>query len=929
MKNFPVISILIIVTIFTSSNCFDFGSLTNFDDTFENWRKSFLSNDGLANSYFNPNNNGYLWPSQSPSYRNEDQQYAQQEEFPQYADDTIENGAPLSDVIPLRDRRPINPDVEFIAGDMGGPPTDIHPSQHPSHHKHPHPHHQPPPPAPPLQPQLPPGFDDTSSLFQHHFGNFFNTQPFSFFNAGPGFNFFDGPQIQPWFKGPHVCTEREESEEEQSEKENNHEIQVQDGTFTSFGGSYHLNFESCVEKHNKHVCTSITNNRGRKRTVKTTKQCCHGYQRSRNSPINAPCEKIDLYPVIETAEKLGAKEFMKSVKKNGLEDVFNETLTTFVPTDVAFTDFAEQMFESNLVVLPTLRRKRMVEAIGMTTKDLVLAHAVNGLYHIEDVDNEQLLPSKFENTSIRINVFPRAPNDQNFNYPYRYTANCVPIVKLNRIAENGIVHVVSRVMMPAVKSIMDIIRERDDMTVLRTVLEKTKLDKMLEENGSDKHFTIFAPTDNAFQKLSPELRRKLKAGKGCATNILKNHILDITFCSMAAINGVKTSTYNLLSEKLEFEYENKKKPINAPVTDAEQLTEADDLAKMDSILINGESRILETDLIATNGAVHVVDAILPTDSSMPATASMDKYNLTLFKRLLDAGDFEEEFDGYENVSYFVPTDKAFEQSSAGKKWMTEVAENPDGLKGNKDLKKFLEYHIAKPLIKTCDLQEKMIETISGDDLRVNLYTTHPVFVNIMNRATVNCARLIHFDDESCGSIIHQVDKVLEPPQMTIYEMLKSNPNYSMFNKFVEEANLTSLLNDTDENLTIFIPKDDVFREVNEWYDEISKNKEELDAVIRSHIVPDVICCSGITHAEWPFVRTAESLNNQRLKLNRNRRPQVQNAGVTKCDIVAKNGVIHEINDVISFQPPKRQLPEADFHRTLFQRPPPNHPFFHW
>lgn len=33
----------------------------------------------------------------------------------------------------------------------------------------------------------------------------------------------------------------------------------------------------------------------------------------------------------------------------------------------------------------------------------------------------------------------------------------------------------------------------------------------------------------------------------------------------------------------------------------------------------------------------------------------------------------------------------------------------------------------------------------------------------MNRATVNCARLIHFDDESCGAVLHQVDRVLEHP----------------------------------------------------------------------------------------------------------------------------------------------------------------------
>lgn len=62
---------------------------------------------------------------------------------------------------------------------------------------------------------------------------------------------------------------------------------------------------------------------------------------------------------------------------------------------------------------------------------------------------------------------------------------------------------------------------------------------------------------------------------------------------------------------------------------------------------------------------------------------------------------------------------------------------------------------------------------------------------------------------------------------------------------------------------------------------------------------DVLCCAGIVKSDWPFVRLVKTINDVDLKLNRDRRPKIQNAGVTKCDIIAKNGVIHEINDVIN------------------------------
>lgn len=68
---------------------------------------------------------------------------------------------------------------------------------------------------------------------------------------------------------------------------------------------------------------------------------------------------------------------------------------------------------------------------------------------------------------------------------------------------------------------------------------------------------------------------------------------------------------------------------------------------------------------------------------------------------------------------------------------------------------------------------------------------------------------------------------------------------------------------------------------------------------------DVLCCAGIVPSEWPFVRLVKTINDIDLRLSRDRRPKIQNAGVTKCDILAKNGIIHEINDVINTKQQRR------------------------
>lgn len=146
---------------------------------------------------------------------------------------------------------------------------------------------------------------------------------------------------------------------------------------------------------------------------------------------------------------------------------------------------------------------------------------------IEDVENEQLLVTDYENATIRMNIFPRPMTFNSMSSddsPYMYTANCAPITKPNQEAENGIVHVIDRVLLPVTSTLMQLIRDRSDMAVLQTVLDKTDLAKQLA-NG-EKQFTLFAPTDKAFEKLDPHLRRAIKDGKGCA---LSEFITTITF----------------------------------------------------------------------------------------------------------------------------------------------------------------------------------------------------------------------------------------------------------------------------------------------------------------------------------------------------------------------------------------------------------------
>uniref|UniRef100_A0A1B0C3L4 FAS1 domain-containing protein n=1 Tax=Glossina palpalis gambiensis TaxID=67801 RepID=A0A1B0C3L4_9MUSC len=174
---------------------------------------------------------------------------------------------------------------------------------------------------------------------------------------------------------------------------------------------------------------------------------------------------------------------------------------------------------------------------------------------------------------------------------------------------------------------------------------------------------------------------------------------------------------------------------------------------------------------------------------------------------------------------------------------------------------------------------------------------------------------------SCGAAMDSIsvarsciECILIPPKMNLLEMLQNNPNYSKFLELVQAANLTDLLVNPEENYTLLVPKNDVFEELDE---KVTKEPTELESLIKTHIVNDVICCAGIIPTNWPFVRSIESLNGHHLRITQDRRPKIQNAGITKCDAMATNGIIHEMNDIVvpsSRQSQQPQRPHQHFSR---------------
>lgn len=164
-------------------------------------------------------------------------------------------------------------------------------------------------------------------------------------------------------------------------------------------------------------------------------------------------------------------------------------------------------------------------------------------------------------------------------------------------ATNGVIHVIDAVLLPSTdemmedetdammeeptQSIAEIAVSNDDFSTLVTALTAANLVETLSGEGE---FTVFAPTNDAFAALGDTLNDVLADPEGLLTQILLYHVAD------GIVPAEKVVT---LDEALTLQGD----AITIEVTD-------------DGVILNDTANVITTDIKATNGIVHVIDAVL-------------------------------------------------------------------------------------------------------------------------------------------------------------------------------------------------------------------------------------------------------------------------------------------------------------------------------
>ena len=159
------------------------------------------------------------------------------------------------------------------------------------------------------------------------------------------------------------------------------------------------------------------------------------------------------------------------------------------------------------------------------------------------------------------------------------------IVQADIAASNGVIHAIDKVLLPADKTIVQTAIANPDFSILVEAVTAAGLVDTLNAPGP---YTVFAPTNAAFASLLTELgvtKAQLLANTALLTKVLTYHV----------VPGL------VLKADV---------PINTPIktVEGETLTVGPTLAITDQRA--RQSNIVATDVLASNGVIHVLDKVI-------------------------------------------------------------------------------------------------------------------------------------------------------------------------------------------------------------------------------------------------------------------------------------------------------------------------------
>ncbi|WP_041632767.1 fasciclin domain-containing protein [Maribacter sp. HTCC2170] len=308
---------------------------------------------------------------------------------------------------------------------------------------------------------------------------------------------------------------------------------------------------------------------------------------------------------------------------------------------------------------------------------------------------------------------------------------CSTVTAADNKAINGVVHIVDAVI--GLPNIVDHAVANSDLTELVGALTaggNTTFTDLLSDDATD--FTVFAPVNAAFSAFTNPMSNELNT-------ILANHVI----VGAAAFSSGLTNSY---------------------VSTAATNEDGDNLSMYintdDGVSLNGSSNVAAADIVATNGVIHAVDAVidLPTLVTFAtADATFSPLVAALTEGTPDT-DFVSVLNGEGPYTVFAPTDVAFQALLDSNMDWDGVTDIDEML-----LTSVLNHHVANGNVRSGDLTDGMAPaTLEGDNITINLPGTGDNIADITDGAGNTGIGVVVVDVQANNGVIHVVNQVMIP-----------------------------------------------------------------------------------------------------------------------------------------------------------------------
>ncbi len=281
---------------------------------------------------------------------------------------------------------------------------------------------------------------------------------------------------------------------------------------------------------------------------------------------------------------------------------------------------------------------------------------------------------------------------------------------------------------PAKPTVAEIAAGDDRFTTLVAALKAANLVDTLNGEGP---FTVFAPTNDAFNALPSGALDGLLADREALTGVLLYHVVPGKYMAsdVAGLSSAQTASGETLR-----------------------------LSKSGNDVMVNDSRVVITDIEGSNGVIHVIDRVIlpPQKAAMKAQPAMSRSDIvdiavadgrfTTLVAAVKAAGLVDTLKSAGPFTVFAPTDEAFAKLPAG---------TVDALlKDMPKLRTILLYHVVPGKVMAADAAKVNSAPTAADmNLRISARG---------GKVMVNDSQVILADIEASNGVIHAVDSVILP-----------------------------------------------------------------------------------------------------------------------------------------------------------------------